>query len=270
MNEHSEITFFKLSATGNDFILIDNRQNLVSGLDKGYFRQICQRRTSVGADGVLLIEKCPEYDFRMRYFNADGSEAACGNGARSAAYFACKKGLAGQRLSFMVENESYEAYVKGNIVKLKMPAARDLSQSVGVVEENGFKEGGFINTGVPHYVLFGNDIDEIDVYNLGRKYRLHSKFHPEGTNVNFAEVLSENKIKLRTYERGVENETLSCGTGCVASAYLANIQNKTRFPTEILTRGGKLRILRDEHSERLYLEAEVKLVYEGKLIMDRR
>ncbi|MFQ5754103.1 MAG: diaminopimelate epimerase, partial [bacterium] len=246
MEALTKIPFFKFSATGNDFILIDNREGIFSGDEIEFFQQICQRRTSIGADGVLLIENSAECDFRMRYFNADGSEATCGNGARSAAFFAHHCGIVNQSAVFLVQSERYEAEVKGNMVKLKMPVPRDLMTSVDILEEHDLEEGGFVNTGVPHYVLFGKNIAHIDVDHLGCKYRWHTQFHPEGSNVNFVEVVSQDQIKLRTYERGVENETLSCGTGCVASAYLAAINNKTRLPTEVLTSGGRLRVYRDD------------------------
>ncbi len=266
MNKRTNLPFFKFSATGNDFILIDNRAGIFTGEEVEFFQQICQRRVSVGADGVLLFEDSPEYDFQLRYFNADGSQTECGNGARSAAWFAWENGLADRTMKFRFDDAVYEAEVTGNSVKLKLPPARDVRDVVGILNEKDLQLGGFVNTGVPHLVLFGRAVDEYDVQSLGQKYRHHVQFQPAGANVDFVEIISANQIKMRTYERGVEKETLSCGTGCVASAFIANLKKATRFPTEVVTRGGILRVDRDEKSGHLYLEGEVKLVYEGRLI----
>lgn len=266
MSKYSNIAFFKFSATGNDFVLFDNREKTFSGHERNFFRQICRRRISVGADGVLLIEKDARYDFRMRYFNADGTEAACGNGARTAAYFASHYGLSSNIVSFIVESDSYLAEVNHNLVKLRMPKTRDYREVEGVLEENFLEVGGFIDTGVPHFVLFSRNLDNCEVYTLGKKYRYHPHFHPKGANVDFVEILSPNQIKIRTYERGVERETLSCGTGCVAAACLANLKRQTHFPTEVITQGGELHVHKEVDSGFLFLEGEVSLVYEGKLI----
>lgn len=264
MSKYTNIPFVKYSATGNDFILIDNRSLGLTSEDADFFKRICQRRTSAGADGVLLIEESSKHDFQLRYFNADGSETECGNGARSAAHFVFSHGLAGSKMSFVFGEAVYEAEVDGSWVKLKMPSPRDLQETLGIVKENGFDEGGFIHIGVPHFVLFGKMIAELDLQKWGPEYRQHAAFQPAGANINFVEVLGENKLKVRTYERGVENETLSCGTGCVASAYLAHLKQKTRYPTEIMTKGGNLKVSKNPHDEHLYLEGEVKAVYEAK------
>lgn len=262
----TNLPFYKFSATGNDFILIDNRERIVSGNDVEFFRQICQRRVSVGADGVLLIEKSQEFDFTLRYFNADGAAAECGNGARSAAYFAYKNKIADKKMKFRFDESVYEAHVNNTLVKIKLPSPRDWSDANGILEENFLEEGGFINTGVPHFVLFGRDIDKQNVQSLGEKYRYHSHFQPAGTNVDFVQVLSPTQIKVRTYERGVEKETLSCGTGCVASAVVSHRKKGTRFATEVVTPGGTLWVSQDGENGPVHLEGEVKLVYEGTLI----
>ena len=146
-----------------------------------------------------------------------------------------------------------------------MPGTRDLQETTGIVKENGFDVGGFIHIGVPYFVLFGSEIEDLDLQKWGPEYRQHAAFQPAGANINFVEVLGDNKLKVRTYERGVENETLSCGTGCVASAYLAHLKMGTRYPTEIMTRGGNLKVSKDRHDEHFYLEGDVKQVYEAKL-----
>ncbi len=260
------LRFTKISATGNDFILIDNRKVSLTENDVPFFKKICQRRTGVGADGVLLINESAEHDFELRYFNADGSEAECGNGGRAAAFYAHKYQIAGEKMAFYFGHDVYEAEVAGNMVKLKLPAPFDLRETVGTAEDAGLEEGGFINTGVPHYVLFVQDVAQVDVFNTGRKYRNHAAFQPDATNVNFVELAEENAIKLRTYERGVEDETLACGTGCVASAVISNLKKGLQFPVNIQTQGGKIIVHKDEHSDRYLLEGEVSLIYEGGLV----
>lgn len=231
------------------------------------FSSLCQRRVSIGADGIVLIERSAEHDFRMRYFNADGAESEmCGNGARTAAFFAHANGLAKKRMSFIVGKDIFQAEVLGDEVKLKMPWPRQVQQGLGIVDEDYLLEGGSLNTGVPHFVVFGKNIVDLPVEKLGRKYRGHPEFQPQGTNVDFVEVLSRGRIRVRTYERGVENETLSCGTGCVASAYMAFIQKKVHLPTEVVTQGGTLQVKVNAGSDRIYLQGAVTLVYEGKLV----
>jgi diaminopimelate epimerase len=261
--EKYALKFTKYSATGNDFILIDNREPGLTEKDADLFKNICERRTSVGADGVLLINKHSQYDFELRYFNADGSEAECGNGARSAACFATTNKISASPLRFIFGKNTYEAEVRQNLVKIKMPEPRDLLESAGIVEKNFAEEAGAINTGVPHYVLIFPEIAGLDVINLGKKYRYHPRFTPEGTNVNFVEIISGNEIKVRTYERGVENETLSCGTGCVASAILSHLRKKLVFPITVNTSGGQLIVYYENNH--YFLEGIVKQVYEGRL-----
>lgn len=270
MHKPEHTRFVKISATGNDFILFDNRSGLFTGAEVEFFHKICQRRSSVGADGILLIERSPAYAFNMRYFNADGYESEmCGNGARGAALYAHRNGLADARMVFTVGPQVYEAEVNGKRVKLKMPPGRDFENRPDVVEEDDLHEGGYINTGVPHWVLFSAEIDALDVLTLGGKYRQHPAFSPNGVNVDFVQILGEREMKIRTYERGVEDETLACGTGCVAAAIIAATQNKTRLPTEIQTRGGLLKVSGDPNAN-LYLEGEVDLVYEGRLFSGRK
>lgn len=265
MHNDIEIKFTKISATGNDFIVIDNRQVGLSEKDAGLFRRVCQRRTSVGADGVLLLNLSPECDFELRYFNADSSEAECGNGARAAAWFAHQNGLAPAKMSFAFGHDVYHAEVNSNRVRIQLPDARDLQENVGVLEEEFLEEGGAVNTGVPHYVLFAENLDGLDVTSLGRKYRHHHHFEPDATNVNFVELCAENAIRVRTYERGVEAETLSCGTGSVASAYITHVRKGVAFPIEVHTRGGTL-LVRNSQRNRFSLEGEVKAVYEARLL----
>jgi len=265
MASNLRFDFVKYSATGNDFILIDNRTLGLPVSSPSFFREICERRKSVGADGVLLIEESDAYSFRLRYINADGSEAECGNGARAGAHFAAHHRIAPTAMAFEFGIHIYEADVAGDFVKIKMPEPFALNKSPGIVKETFLEEGGFINTGVPHLVLFCEKIDEVDVDSLGRKYRHHNCFHPGATNVNFVEVESSDVIRVRTYERGVEAETLSCGTGCVAAALISQMEKGTVFPLTIRTNGGVLQVEKIENENCFYLNGEVKVVYQGRM-----
>jgi diaminopimelate epimerase len=264
------IPFTKLSATGNDFILIDNREKIFTGNEVALFNQLCQRRTGIGADGILLIEKNPACDFTMRYFNADGCESEmCGNGARATAYFAFQHRLAPQNMDFEVSQQLYRAVVTGTTVRLRMRKPAGLQLSPGVLTEPGMTEGGFVNTGVPHYVIFAEDVERADVVGLGRKYRRHTFFAPAGTNVNFVKILGPSRLQMRTYERGVEDETLACGTGTVAAAVIAHLQKHTPFPIAVTAPGGALMVHGDDSLEQLELEGEVTEVFTGQFVLDK-
>ncbi len=264
-----KIPFTKLSATGNDFILIDNREKIFTGDEVELFNRLCQRRTSIGADGILLIEKNPSRDFTMRYFNADGCESEmCGNGARATAYYAFQRKLVQNTMDFEVSQEPYHAVVSGKTVRLRMRKPFDLQLTPGVLDQAEMVEGGFVNTGVPHYVIFVDNVDEVNVTELGRKYRSHAFFKPTGTNVNFVRVAGASHFQMRTYERGVEDETLACGTGTVASAVIAHLQKKMPFPIAVTTRGGELVVYGDASFENLELEGEVQEVFTGQFVFD--
>lgn len=256
------IPFFKFSATGNDFILFDTRKISEKLDDPAFVRRICTRRTSVGADGILLVAKSDKYDFSLRYINADGSETECGNGARAAAVFVSRQD--GKVLRFSFGDNVYASEIVGRRVQLSMPTPKKLTLDVGLSLNDSLTEGGFVNTGVPHYVLFTDTLSTVEVSTLGKKYRSHAKFAPTGTNVNFVQRLKGDQIRVRTYERGVEAETLSCGTGCVASAMISNLRHGLSYPIEVLTSGGALVVSKEAHD--FYLEGEVDLVYEGRLI----
>lgn len=280
------IRFAKLSATGNDFILFDNRENLFRGDEERLFRTICTRRVAIGADGILLIEhsakgiahsKSERHApgvmrsalFTMRYFNRDGRESEmCGNGARAAAYYAFRHGIAPAEMQFEVSGDLYHAVVTGNRVRLRMQKPWDLDLTPHALEENRLEEGGYVNTGVPHYVLFTPDVAQVDVTGLGFKYRHHPKFQPAGTNVNFVAIDRASHFYLRTYERGVEEETLACGTGTVASAVFAHLKKQMPFPIQVTTRGGELTVYGDAPLEKLELEGEVRLVYYGEFVLE--
>jgi diaminopimelate epimerase len=267
------IPFFKYSATGNDFILIDNRAQRFTGAEKNLFFDLCARKTGIGADGILLIEP-PRHEncsFTMRYFNRDGCESEmCGNGARASAYHAKTINRVAPSMKFEVNGDVYHAEVVHDRVRLRMQEPRDLRLQVGALQTLGvpapaeLTEGGYVNTGVPHLVLFVEAVAQIDVENLGRALRHHRAFAPAGTNVNFIEIVDGSHVSIRTYERGVEEETLACGTGAVASALIAQRAQRVNFPVHLSTRGGELVVSREADSNRLLLEGQVKQIFTGE------
>src|SRR5215470_3884240 len=233
------LRFTKMNGAGNDFILFDNRTGDVD-LDRYQIAQLCDRHRGIGADGILLLEKpTNRADFRMRYFNADGGEAEmCGNGARCFARFANKVARQKEKISFETPAGVISAELKGDLVTLRMTEPTDLRLNVDLSTANENKAVHFINSGVPHVVIPVAKIDDADVRSEGAAIRYHKMFSPNGTNVNFIEKRGPNKIAIRTYERGVEGETLACGTGIVASALIFAATEKGSDPITVLAHGG--------------------------------
>ena len=233
------LRFTKMNGAGNDFILFDNRTGEID-LDRDQIAQLCDRHRGVGADGILLLEKpTNRADFRMRYFNADGGEAEmCGNGARCFARFATK--VTGQKatISFETPAGMISAELKGDLVTLRMTEPTDLRLNVDLPMATRTKTVHFINSGVPHVVIPVAKIDDADVRREGAAVRHHKMFSPSGANVNFIEKRGPSKIAIRTYERGVEDETLACGTGIVASALIFAASEACEGPVTVLARGG--------------------------------
>ncbi len=233
------LRFTKMNGAGNDFILIDNRTGDVD-LDRSQIVRLCDRHRGIGADGILLLElPANRADLRMRYFNADGGEAEmCGNGARCFARFANKVAAAQEKISFETPAGVISAELRGNLVTLRMTEPTDLRLNLELALADEKKTVHFINSGVPHVVVPVATIAEVDVRGEGAAIRHHKMFSPNGANVNFIEKRGANQIAIRTYERGVENETLACGTGIVASALIfATIENGSG-PIDVLARGG--------------------------------
>lgn len=262
---NSRLPFIKFSATGNDFILFDNRDGRVQETAPAFIRALCARRTGVGADGVLLVETSERAHFRLRYFNADGHEAAmCGNGARAAAFYAFHHGIAPIHSTFEVGNTLYEAIVEGKAVSLLLHPPTGVQHNLGIVEEAGLQELGYGELGVPHYVLLCEDAARVDVDQSGKKYCNHPHFQPKRTNVNFVSRHLGGGLVIRTYERGVDAETLSCGTGAVVSAVLAHQVLQLAFPIELHTRGGTLTVSLDTTSGRPLLHGEIAIPFTGE------
>ncbi len=267
--------FFKMSGAGNDFIVADNRNGLIpeDGRRK-WIEQLCQRAVSVGADGVLLVEP-PEHEgnFRMRYYNSDGGEAeSCGNGARCIARFAHAIGAAPSEMTFETQAGLYQARVfDDNEVEIGMTDPISLRRSVELEIANAPEiTVDYLNTGVPHAVAWLDNVEPVDVAGLGRAIRFHPAFQPAGTNANFVQVLGPNSLRIRTYERGVEGETLACGTGCVAAAALGAITGRVHSPVSVHTRGGVVLTIQFDHDgeaiTNVRLRGEARIVYKAELV----
>ncbi len=264
------LPFSKLQGTGNDFVIIDNRNKdfdaFIGNLKvPEAVKTICERKRAVGADGLILIENSNIADFKWKFFNSDGSTAEmCGNGARCAARFAFKKGIASEKMRFETEAGIIDAVVSKRTVKVKLTEPFGLKANM---EVEGIK-GSFINTGVPHFVIFVDDTEKVNVLDIGRKIRFSKAFRPQGTNVNFASF-KEGVLKIRTYERGVESETLACGTGAVASALLSSINYNIQSPVTVITASGeKLKVYFEKEGQKfknVYLEGITTWVYDGEL-----
>lgn len=275
----NEIRFSKLSGSGNDFILIDNREKIIDTDDCVTFvTKICQRALSVGADGVIFIENDPQNqcDFAWRFFNADGSEAKmCGNGGRCAARFAHFLGIAKKKMTFRTIAGVIHAEITGpREVKLQLTPPTDYNPSVPVNIDGVNFDIKFLDTGVPHGVIEIDNIAEVDIKTLGPKIRFHEKFAPNGANANFVQVENPNSIFIRTYERGVEGETLACGTGSVAAALTLALAGRVEPPVVVTTQSGeKLKVFfkiesgsTDAVPSEVYFQGEVTWVYDAVLL----
>ncbi len=268
------IEFYKTSGSGNDFIIIDNRDKVVDEKNlKTFIEKICRRKMSVGADGFILIEESDSVDFRWRFFNADGNPAEmCGNGARCAARFAYLNRIAGSKMSFETEAGIVSAKVSNDLVKINIPEPAELKTDYLLDLESGALKISSINTGVPHVVIVMDRLNNIDVVKLGREIRFHDIFAPAGTNVNFICQNKDDTISIRTYERGVEDETLACGTGAVAAAIVTAFKFGAKSPVRVITKSGEsLYIYHKENNGKysdVYLEGDARIIYKGELRED--
>lgn len=252
--------FYKYHGTGNDFILLVDLNREFPAENVELIRHMCERRFGIGADGLILLQDHPDLDFSMVYFNSDGKKGTmCGNGGRCAAAFAYRMGLCGEAATFMASDGTHVAkIIRPNHIQLKMNSVSDIR-----VEADHYE----LDTGSPHYVSFVEEMESVDVYQLGRKIRLSNAFRAEGINVNFVEV-GKDRLFVRTYERGVENETWSCGTGVVAAALCASLRDSSdRTEYAVRTRGGDLNVSfrkEGDHSfKNIILEGPAEFVYQG-------
>jgi len=229
-----QIEFYKYQGTGNDFVMIDNRKNVFDKANLKAVQQLCDRRFGVGADGLILIENIEDLDFNMIYFNADGTQSFCGNGSRCAVAFAKHLGVIEKQAMFLSTDGEHEAWINdAGEVSLKMHDVENIEKGEGYY---------FINTGSPHYVVKVDDVAAINVKEAGAAIRYNERFKAEGTNVNFVKF-ADGELDIRTYERGVEDETLSCGTGVTAAALsLVDVNKLTSGVIYVNAAGGNLKV----------------------------
>ena len=257
-----QIDFYKYQGTGNDFILIDNRMDPIA-LTMEQVRSACDRRFGIGADGLMLLEREPGYDFKMVYYNSDGNQSSmCGNGGRCITAFARQLGLIGNKARFLAVDGAHEALIgEDGIVSLKM-------QDVKQVESGN--DYFYLDTGSPHYVKFVSGVEDLDVVSEGRKIRNSERFAEAGTNVNFIEK-KEEVLFVRTYERGVEDETYSCGTGVTAAALVAALKGlaSSKNHCQVKTLGGQLEVSFEKVLEsnfyNIWLKGPAQLVFKGSI-----
>lgn len=254
-----KVHFYKYQGTGNDFVMIDNR-SLKLSVTVDQISAICDRRFGVGADGLILIQDHPTLDFEMVYYNSDGSQSMCGNGSRCAVMFARFLNIIDLNTTFQSTDGIHKATITEGSVALEMHDTLPIDKRL---------TGLFINTGSPHHLEFVEQVDSTEVFERGQSIRQDPEYAPEGTNVNFIEVVDEHTIKVRTYERGVEDETLSCGTGVTAASIAATKKN-IQSPVAVYTQGGQLIVSFKETASgftNVKLIGPAEMVFEGDIII---
>jgi len=256
-----KLVFYKYQGTGNDFIIIDNRHNNFGKYDAKRIAFLCDRKFGIGADGLILLENHDEWDFRMVYFNSDGNQSSmCGNGGRCIVAFANYLGVIKTRTTFMAIDGIHQAEIKNNNVHLQM-------QDVKYVEDS--KTHCFLNTGSPHHIEFVENLPQLNIKSAGSKIRYGSPYGKEGTNVNFVHKIASDNFAVRTYERGVEDETLSCGTGVTAVAIAMHYIGETeKNSVQVKTLGGELKVSFEKTDlgyKNIKLIGPAKLVFKGEI-----
>ncbi len=281
-----KISFKKMSGAGNDFIVIDKNLNPLLNLDHKIIQKLCDRRYGIGADGVITICDSKKYDFEMEYFNADGSTGSlCGNGARCAIRFAENSSrLHGNKTNFLSNSVPYTGEVLlDNLIKFDFNSPGKLKLNFKVKAANQLINSSYVDTGSPHVVIKIDDVlkdtnrldsrysdlDQFPVFELGREIRFLKEFSPDGTNVNFMKII-DGIVHIRTYERGVENETLSCGTGSTATAIIIHLIDNLQPPITLLTRGGDRLIVNfniiNQKIENLSLTGPANIIFSGEIL----
>lgn len=275
-----KLEFYKYHATGNDFIIIDDRKIGFDHKDHQLINKLCNRKFGIGADGLICIRDHPDYNFEMFYFNADGYQSSlCGNGGRCAVHFVNYLNIkTGQEFIFKAIDGKHTGLIDGELIYLKMNEITQIEKKTTLTDLPG-KAYYLLNTGSPQYVTYIDGLTDFDVKHNGRKIRNNQHFRKEGINVNFVEKLSDNTIFVRSYERGVEDETLSCGTGVTAAALTYSIEEKSMMDNlktknaitntvKIKTLGGELKVTFksiNNNFEDIYLIGPVKMVYKGEI-----
>lgn len=253
--------FFKYQGTGNDFIIIDDR-NATFPIDHSLIIQLCDRKFGIGSDGLILIQKSEITDFHMAFFNPDASQSFCGNGSRCASAFAYRMGIVDKAMSFTAIDGKHNGFILSeDLVEVSMNDVTHLT----------FKNDDLIlNTGSPHFVRFVDELSKEDIIKTGKAIRYSNEFQKEGINVNLVEILDHSILNCATYERGVENETLSCGTGVTAVALAANAAKKLNSPISVKTKGGQLSVRFTNESgsyKEVFLKGPVKMVFKGEITL---
>ncbi len=272
--DQRRLPFYKMHGGGNDFVLIDHRQHCIPLPEQPRFAaRVCARKVGVGADGLILLEESTQADILWRFYNADGSiPEMCGNGARCAARFAVLSGMAGPQLTLETLAGIIRAEVLDHQVRVLMTGVGELRLNLDIPLQDTTLKGHFMRVGVPHVAIPLNSLQQVPVNQWGRAVRFHPLFQPAGTNVNFLRVTGEHTLKVRTYERGVEDETLACGTGAVASALIAARLGQVQSPVLVDTRGGEILTVSFQNQAgeltEVFLEGEALVVFQGELWMD--
>lgn len=241
------IPFHKYHGTGNDFILVDNREGIFRE-DKETIQRLCDRHFGIGSDGLILIESDSEADFYMNFFNPDGSQSFCGNGSRCAVAFFHQVFPSKETIRFRAIDGMHSASVASGIVSISMSDVNEIREA---------PDGWFLNTGSPHIIRFVDSLGELDIVKEARAIRYNERWKEKGVNVNFVSVTGSNRIRMRTYERGVEAETLSCGTGVTAAALAFHYLNKSDGRIEVETAGGRLSVLFVDDGSGLFREVQL-------------
>jgi diaminopimelate epimerase len=274
MAEQRRIPFYKMHGGGNDFVLIDHRERFIPVPDQPrYAQRLCACKTGVGADGLILLENSAKADLSWRFYNADGSEAEmCGNGARCAARFAVLNAIAQSSLTLETLAGIIHAEVQDRLARVLMTGVGDFRLHLDIPVSDLTLHGHFMKVGVPHAVIPVENLDDVPIKEWGRAVRFHPLFQPAGANCNFVTVEGPHALMVRTYERGVEDETLACGTGAVASALISARLGQVSSPVLVSTRGGEVLTVtyqaKGEALSEVFLEGEALVVYQGELWME--
>lgn len=260
MQKGETLTFYKYQGTGNDFVIIDNRKGFFDKRDTKLISFLCDRKFGIGADGLILLEHDKSSDFRMVYFNSDGNESSmCGNGGRCIVAFAKQIGIVEQRTRFLAVDGYHDAEIIDSIVSLSMKDVKEIRNKPSYF---------FLNTGSPHHVQLVDELDGYNVFSEGARLR-YGLYGQKGSNINFVQQLKHNTFRIRTYERGVEDETLSCGTGVTAVAIAMHHADKTKTnEINVMTQGGDLTVLFDEEKgvyKNVNLRGQATFVYKGEI-----
>ncbi len=263
------IQFSKFSASANDFIILDNRSGQFTHCASLLAKRLCSRRYSVGADGLILIENSNKASFRVRFINPDGIQFnTCGNGGRCAARYALLSVIAGRKMNLETNIGVVDAEVIGSSVKIRFVTPSRFTLNVPIILEGKVIKGHFVRLGDPHFLLYVRDIRKHKVIPLARKIRYHERFKPEGVNVHFIELLNRHYVKIRSYERGVEDETLACGSGCISAAIATYATKQTAPPITFEPQSGiplTVHFPEESNFQNLYLEGDARLIYRGEL-----